>query len=229
MGKMKALMEDENYRNFVVSRLNTTLDRKLSGEDMHLEDVVSVCVCVCVCACVRVCVCVWSVSFSEAFQSSFLLFETRVFHACSGLKRWSGVFFQAVSKPVFKGMLTMVKALIAGLEQTFRDQGMGGMSSAFMILEIIHTHYWEKDIGSSRSDTSNPSLVSFLRAQQVSLLRPNTINELSPKYWRNLTVVLVRTGQFTVRKQGESVVPDSPGASAPHGPGTQGGTGSRSG
>ena len=69
-------------------------------------------------------------------------------------------FFQTVSKAVFKGMLTMVKALIQGLELTYQNQGMGGMSSAFMVLEIIHTHYWEKDIGSSRSDTSNPSLVS---------------------------------------------------------------------
>ena len=40
LGRVKTLMEDENYRNFVVSRLNTTLDRKLSDEDMHLEDVV---------------------------------------------------------------------------------------------------------------------------------------------------------------------------------------------
>ncbi len=54
----------------------------------------------------------------------------------------------------------MSKAIIQGLEHTYQNQGMGGMSSAFMILEIIHTHYWEKDLGSSRSDTSNPSLVS---------------------------------------------------------------------
>ena len=40
LGRVKTLMEDENYRNFVVSRLNSTLDRKLSAEDMHLEDVV---------------------------------------------------------------------------------------------------------------------------------------------------------------------------------------------
>ena len=53
----------------------------------------------------------------------------------------------------------MVKALIQGLELTYQNQGMGGMASAFMVLEIIHTHFWEKDIGSSRSDTSNPSLV----------------------------------------------------------------------
>ena len=40
VNRVKKLMEDENYRNFVVSRLNTTLDKKLSDEDLHLEDVV---------------------------------------------------------------------------------------------------------------------------------------------------------------------------------------------
>jgi bacterioferritin (cytochrome b1) len=34
-------MEDENYRNFVVSRLNTSLEKKLSDESQHIEDVVS--------------------------------------------------------------------------------------------------------------------------------------------------------------------------------------------
>ena len=41
LNRVKKLMEDENYRNFVVSRLNKNLDKKLSDEDMHLEDVVS--------------------------------------------------------------------------------------------------------------------------------------------------------------------------------------------
>ena len=41
LSKVKKLLEDENYRNFVVSRLNTTLDRKLTEEDPHLDDVVS--------------------------------------------------------------------------------------------------------------------------------------------------------------------------------------------
>ena len=68
---------------------------------------------------------------------------------------------QAVTKPVFKGMLTMMKALSAGLENTYHNHGIGGMGSAFMVLEILHTHYWEKEVSgeSGRSDTSNPSLV----------------------------------------------------------------------
>jgi len=37
---VKKLMEDENYRNFVLSRLNVNLDKKYSDEDDHIEDVV---------------------------------------------------------------------------------------------------------------------------------------------------------------------------------------------
>ena len=39
--RVKKLLEDENYRNFVVSRLNRNLDKKLTDEDHHIEDVVS--------------------------------------------------------------------------------------------------------------------------------------------------------------------------------------------
>ena len=38
--RVKKLMEDENYRNFVLSRLNVNLDRKYSSEDSHIDDVV---------------------------------------------------------------------------------------------------------------------------------------------------------------------------------------------
>lgn len=40
-GRFRKLMEDENYRNFVMSRLNTQLDKKLSSESDSIEDVVS--------------------------------------------------------------------------------------------------------------------------------------------------------------------------------------------
>ena len=39
--RVKKLMEDENYRNFVLSRLNINLDKKYYNEDDHIEDVVS--------------------------------------------------------------------------------------------------------------------------------------------------------------------------------------------
>ena len=62
-------------------------------------------------------------------------------------------------------MLSMVKAIITGLENTYQNQGVGGMASAIMVMEIIHTHYWEKDGGSAKSDTSNASLVSRSRSR----------------------------------------------------------------
>lgn len=40
-GRIKRLMEDENYRNFVMIRLNTQLDRKLASEGQTIDDVVS--------------------------------------------------------------------------------------------------------------------------------------------------------------------------------------------
>lgn len=40
LSRVKKLMEDENYRNLVVSRLNKTLERKI-GPDDHIDDVVS--------------------------------------------------------------------------------------------------------------------------------------------------------------------------------------------
>ena len=38
--RMRKLMEDENYRNFVVSRLNTSLDKKLTEDNPYIDDVV---------------------------------------------------------------------------------------------------------------------------------------------------------------------------------------------
>lgn len=40
INRVKKLMEDENYRNFVLSRLNINLDKKYSDEDDHIEDIV---------------------------------------------------------------------------------------------------------------------------------------------------------------------------------------------
>ena len=63
--------------------------------------------------------------------------------------------FQAISKAVYKGMLSLMKAFIHGLETTFQNYGLGGMASAYMVLEIAHTHCWTKEhLGSNKSDTS---------------------------------------------------------------------------
>ncbi|CAF1273258.1 unnamed protein product, partial [Adineta ricciae] len=39
INRVKKLMEDENYRNFVLSRLNVNLDKKYADEHDHIEDV----------------------------------------------------------------------------------------------------------------------------------------------------------------------------------------------
>jgi len=91
-----------------------------------------------------------------------------VFHGCHSVvvvvvvvvDAVTAAVLQCVSKNVFRGLITMVRALVAGLEHTYQSRGPGGMASTMMILEIMHTHYWEKE-GSSRSDTSNQSLVVY--------------------------------------------------------------------
>ncbi|KAK7473534.1 hypothetical protein BaRGS_00035195, partial [Batillaria attramentaria] len=117
VSRIKKLMEDENYRNFVVSRLNRNLDKKLPEDARHIEDV-------------------------------------------------------CVSRPVFKGMLAMCKAIISGLEHTIQNHGLGGMASAYNVLEIAHTHYWQRDLNSSKSDTSS------LHGSQESL---HSKDELAPR------------------------------------------------
>lgn len=52
-------------------------------------------------------------------------------------------------------MLSLLRAFVHGLETTFQNYGIGGMASAFMVLEIAHTHHWAREnTGSNKSDTS---------------------------------------------------------------------------
>ena len=90
LNRVKKLMEDENYRNLVVSRLNQTLDKKI-GPDDHIDDV-------------------------------------------------------CVPRAVWRGMLKLLLAVVSGLEHTYSEHGLGGMASAFQVLEIAHTHYWSREL-----------------------------------------------------------------------------------
>ncbi|XP_021954472.1 MAP kinase-activating death domain protein isoform X3 [Folsomia candida] len=72
-----------------------------------------------------------------------------------------------VSKPVWKGMIKLLQLLVGGLEFSYANRGIGGMASAFQILEIAHTHYWTKDIadiaaesGSHYSQYLDPNVLS---------------------------------------------------------------------
>lgn len=50
-------------------------------------------------------------------------------------------------------MTSILRAVIQGLEATSENNGVGGMASTFQLLEIAHTHYWEKD-AAVRNDIS---------------------------------------------------------------------------
>ena len=39
-------------------------------------------------------------------------------------------------------MAKLLTTITYGLEQTYANNGLGGMASAFQLLEIAHTHYW---------------------------------------------------------------------------------------
>ncbi|KAG8190369.1 hypothetical protein JTE90_022014 [Oedothorax gibbosus] len=104
LSKIKKLMEDENYRNLVVSRLNKTLERKI-GPDDHIDDV-------------------------------------------------------CITKPVWKGYLKLLQAVVSGLDVTFNNYGLGGMASAYQVLEIAHTHYYTKE-PEARLDTSTNTTASL--------------------------------------------------------------------
>lgn len=41
LNRLKKLMEDESYRNFVLSKINKTLDKKIAPDD-HIDDVVGI-------------------------------------------------------------------------------------------------------------------------------------------------------------------------------------------
>ncbi|XP_071955707.1 MAP kinase-activating death domain protein-like isoform X2 [Antedon mediterranea] len=50
-----------------------------------------------------------------------------------------------VTKPVYKGVVSVLKAIIAGLEHSYEVHAAGGVASAFALLEIAHTHYFGKE------------------------------------------------------------------------------------
>ncbi|XP_073460490.1 MAP kinase-activating death domain protein isoform X19 [Aquarana catesbeiana] len=49
-----------------------------------------------------------------------------------------------ISRKVYKGMLDILKCTVSSLEQSYANAGLGGMASVFSLLEIAHTHYYNK-------------------------------------------------------------------------------------
>ncbi|XP_040265136.1 MAP kinase-activating death domain protein isoform X7 [Bufo bufo] len=85
-----------------------------------------------------------------------------------------------ISKKVYKGMLDLLKCTVSSLEQSYANAGLGGMASVFSLLEIAHTHYYNKgteqpkqvpdssDTEEKRSQISADSGLSVTSGSQVS-------------------------------------------------------------
>lgn len=71
--------------------------------------------------------------------------------------------FQCIPKPVWKGMLKVLLAVVHGLEQTYSNFGLGGMASAFQMCEIAHTHYWTKDISDQGADITQVNIRGIIQ------------------------------------------------------------------
>ncbi|CAL1535362.1 unnamed protein product [Lymnaea stagnalis] len=138
LNRTKQLMEDENYRNFVVSRLNRNLDQKVSEDAFHIDDV-------------------------------------------------------CISQKVFKGMQALLKAIIHGLGHTITNHGLGGMASAYMVLEIAHTHYWARD-PSNKSDASLTPERMSLHGSHESLDSPS--RKMSDDVSTSSSPVIVNGDEF---------------------------------
>nr|DBA17469.1 TPA: hypothetical protein GDO54_002908 [Pyxicephalus adspersus] len=85
-----------------------------------------------------------------------------------------------ISRKVYKGMLDMLKCTVSSLEQSYANAGLGGMASVFSLLEIAHTHYYNKgteqpkqvidsaDTEEKKSQISADSGLSVTSGSQVS-------------------------------------------------------------
>uniref|UniRef100_A0A7M4FJH0 MAP kinase-activating death domain protein n=1 Tax=Crocodylus porosus TaxID=8502 RepID=A0A7M4FJH0_CROPO len=82
-----------------------------------------------------------------------------------------------ISRKVYKGMLDLLKCTVSSLEHSYANAGLGGMASVFGLLEIAHTHYYNKgakhlfDLGETdekKSQISADSGLSLTSGSQKS-------------------------------------------------------------
>lgn len=129
LGRVRRLMEDENYRTLVVTRLHKNLETKV-GPDDHIEDI-------------------------------------------------------CVTKAVWKGMLKLLNAIVYGLEQSYTSNGIGGMASAIIALEIAHTHYWARDlsdISGGKSGATGPGGLGGPSAGDSSVASTASVSQVTSPF-----------------------------------------------
>eukprot|EP00095_Tigriopus_kingsejongensis_P005098 maker-scaffold161_size295871-snap-gene-0.10 protein:Tk05098 transcript:maker-scaffold161_size295871-snap-gene-0.10-mRNA-1 annotation:"map kinase-activating death domain isoform x3" len=60
-----------------------------------------------------------------------------------------------LDRPVWKGVLKIVLAIVHGLEVSVSNSALGGLSSAFHVLEIAHTHFWTRETNLEHSPSGS--------------------------------------------------------------------------
>lgn len=121
MKKVRRLLESEQLRVFVLSKLNRTVQSEDDARQDVIPDVVSV-------------------------QGGELESTGRgTWTPQAGLPTLApGLLLQEISRKVYKGMLDLLKCTVLSLEQSYAHAGLGGMASIFGLLEIAQTHYYSK-------------------------------------------------------------------------------------
>ncbi|CAH0721692.1 unnamed protein product, partial [Brenthis ino] len=118
LNRLKKLMEDESYRNMVLSKLNRNFNRKITPND-KVDDVF-------------------------------------------------------ISKPIWKGMLKVLQAVVHGLEHTYSNFGLGGMASVFQLAEMAHTHYWSKEVAGLDGGMAGSALADHARHDDTPSSAPSS-------------------------------------------------------
>lgn len=101
LNRVKKLMEDESYRDLVISQINKNMESKIRPDD-RISDV-------------------------------------------------------QISKNVWRGMIRICSAVVAGLEQSYMHNKLVGMASVFSLLEVAHTHYWTREPSDEKTSTDTKS------------------------------------------------------------------------
>ncbi|XP_018112893.1 MAP kinase-activating death domain protein isoform X50 [Xenopus laevis] len=76
-----------------------------------------------------------------------------------------------ITRKVYRGMLDLLKCTVSSLEQTYANAGLGGMASVFGLLEIAHTHYYNKEPEKRKHSPSADGAVTPVSRDPVSAPR----------------------------------------------------------
>lgn len=134
MKKVRRLLESEQLRVFVLSKLNRTVQSEDDARQDLIPDVVSV---------------GWELeSTGKRMSTPQAILPTLA----------PGLLLQEISRKVYKGMLDLLKCTVLSLEQSYTHAGLGGMASIFGLLEIAQTHYYSKGRDCASGAACRPQL-----------------------------------------------------------------------